>query len=300
MSCFDTLRPPGKSRLMKDTPSLSYCAQYVRRNDRDRFLCALFAAPDRREDLFTLYAFNQEISKTREMVSEAMLGQIRLQWWRDALDGIEKGEVRKHEVVEPLARLIQNGTVSRSTLEGMIDAREFDLFDTAPASLNALDDYIDQTSGRLSLTAARVLGGADNENGDDALEVARRAGNAYGTVGILRAMVFHGRAKRQYVPAELMEQFGVRTGDIFEFRCSDPVRQMTKYLAAYAGEKIRDARKIRSALPKSALSAALPVVLAENYLKKLKKADYDPFSAEFGLARPASFRLTVRAFSGYW
>ena len=182
------------------------------------------------------------------------------------LDGIEKGEVRKHEVVEPLARLIQNGTVSRSTLEGMIDAREFDLFDTAPASLNALDDYIDQTSGRLSLTAARVLGGADNENGDDALETARRAGNAYGTVGILRAMVFHGRAKRQYVPAELMEQFGVRTGDIFEFRCSDPVRQMTKYLAAYAGEKIRDARKMRAALPKSALSAALPVVLAENYL----------------------------------
>ncbi|OSQ37790.1 phytoene/squalene synthase family protein [Thalassospira mesophila] len=281
---------------MNETPDLSYCAQYVRRNDRDRFLCALFAAPDRREDLFALYAFNQEISKTREMVSEAMLGQIRLQWWRDALDGIEKGEVRKHEVVEPLAGLISTDKVARGTLEALIDAREFDLFDTAPDSLKALDDYIDQTAGRVSQAAVGVLG----VNDADADEAARRAGNAYGTVGILRAMVFHGRAKRQYVPTDLLEQHGVSTGDIFEFRRTDAVRQMTKHMAEHADKKIREARKMRSAVPKPALSAVLQVVLAENYLKKLKKADYDPFSAEFGLARPASFRLTLRAFSGYW
>ena len=58
---------------MTDTPKLSHCADYVRRHDRDRFLCTLFAAPEKRESLFTLYAFNQEVSKTREMVSEVML-----------------------------------------------------------------------------------------------------------------------------------------------------------------------------------------------------------------------------------
>ncbi|OSQ41253.1 phytoene/squalene synthase family protein [Thalassospira sp. MCCC 1A01428] len=285
---------------MTNTPDLSYCAEYVRRNDRDRFLCGLFAAPEHREDLFTLYAFNQEISKTREMVSEAMLGQIRLQWWRDALSGIENGDVRKHEVVEPLAQMIGNNKLDRPALEAMIDAREFDLFDTAPDNLAALDHYIDQTSGLLSQAAVGVLLGHREDSKNDANEAARRAGNAYGMVGILRAMVFHGRAKRQYVPNDVMEQFGVSTGDIFEFRRTDAVRAMTKHLAEHAAMKIRDARKMRSALPKSAIAAALPVILAENYLEKLKKADYDPFSAVFGLARPASFRLTLRAFSGYW
>ncbi|PKR54306.1 phytoene/squalene synthase family protein [Thalassospira marina] len=281
---------------MSDIPSLSYCADYVRRNDKDRFLCALFAPVEKREDLFTLYAFNQEISKTREMVSEAMLGQIRLQWWRDALADIAKGEVRKHEVVEPLAGLIGQGRVSPATLEAMIDAREFDLFDNAPKDMAALENYIDATSGQLSEVAAGVLGA----KGDDAARAARLAGNAYGLVGILRAMVFHGRAKRQYIPENVMEKHGVATGDIFEFRKTDAVKAMTHDLASRAKEKIREARKMRRALPKLASPAALPIVLADNYLKKLKKAEYDPFSAEFGLARPASFRLTIRAISGYW
>lgn len=259
-------------------------------------MCALFAPAEKREDLFTLYAFNQEISKTREMVSEAMLGQIRLQWWRDALADIAKGEVRKHEVVEPLAGLIGQGRVSPATLEAMIDAREFDLFDNAPKDMAVLENYIDATSGQLSEVAAGVLGA----KGDDAARAARLAGNAYGLVGILRAMVFHGRAKRQYIPENVMEKHGVATGDIFEFRKSDAVKAMTHDLASRAKEKIREARKMRRALPKLASPAALPIVLADNYLKKLKKAEYDPFSAEFGLARPASFRLTIRAISGYW
>ena len=281
---------------MSDTSSLSYCADYVRRNDKDRFLCALFAPAEKREDLFTLYAFNQEISKTREMVSEAMLGQIRLQWWRDAVADIAKGEIRKHEVVEPLAVLIGQGRLAPKTLEAMIDAREFDLFDQAPKDMAALEHYVDETSGRLSEVAATLLGTED----EDALAAARLAGNAYGLVGILRAMVFHGRAKRQYVPEDHLQKYGVATGDIFEFRKTDAVKAMTQDLAGQAQDKISAARKMRRNLPKKAAPAVLPIVLADNYLKKLKKAGFDPFSAEFGLARPASFKLTLRALSGYW
>ena len=81
-------------------PPLSYCGDQIRRYDRDRFLTALFAPADRREDLFALYAFNLEVAKTREVASEAMLGQIRLQWWRDALDEVFAGKPpRQHAVV---------------------------------------------------------------------------------------------------------------------------------------------------------------------------------------------------------
>jgi phytoene synthase len=279
---------------MTETPELSYCAEYVRKNDRDRFLCALFADPAKREDLFTLYAFNQEISKTREMVSEAMLGQIRLQWWRETLDGIEKGEVRKHEVVEPLADLLGRGQIKREDLDALIDAREFDLEDTAPKDLDELDLYVDRTSGKLAVLAASLLGARS----DESLEAARLAGQAYGLVGILRAIVFHGRAKRLYLPTETMDRHGVKQGDIFEFRSTDSVKEMTGALASHAWLRIARARKSRKALPKSVLPAALPLILGEGYLRKLRKTGHDPFSAEFGLARPASMRLTLRAMMG--
>jgi len=276
---------------MTDTPKLSYCADYVRRNDKDRFLCSLFAAPEKREGLFTLYAFNQEVSKTREMVSETMLGHIRLQWWRDTLAEIEQGKIRKHEVVEPLSVLIQSGQIEPRDLEILIAAREFDLADKAPANQAELDHYIDQTSGHLAVMAAELLGVTDN----DARHAARLAGNAYGLVGILRAMVFHGRAKRLYLPQDRMEKHGVGQGDIFEFRKTDVVKSLTREIADLAQDRLAEARKFRKKLPSNALAAALPIVLADGYLRKLAKAGFDPFSAEFGLARPASFRLTVKA-----
>ena len=82
---------------------LSACGRQVRRYDNDRYLTALFASGDRREALFALAAFNLEIAKIAEVVSEPMLGEMRLQWWREAIDEIAAGHARKHEVVEPLA-----------------------------------------------------------------------------------------------------------------------------------------------------------------------------------------------------
>lgn len=274
---------------MTDTPKLSHCADYVRRHDRDRFLCALFASPEKREDLFTLYAFNQEVSKTREMVTEIMLGHIRLQWWRDTLTEIAEGKVRKHEVVEPLAELVEKGLLTTFDLEQVVAAREFDLEDRQPADQDELDRYIDQTSGKISVLAARLLGA----EGEDADHAARLAGNAYGLVGILRAMVFHGRAKRLYLPKDRMEHHEVAQGDLFEFRKKEQVRNFTREIAELARTRIKDARKVRKALPKKAHAAALPLVLADGYLKKLEKAEFDPFSADFGLARPASVRLML-------
>ncbi len=274
---------------MTDTPKLSHCADYVRRHDRDRFLCALFASPEKREDLFTLYAFNQEVSKTREMVTEIMLGHIRLQWWRDTLTEIAEGKVRQHEVVEPLAELVEKGLLTTFDLEQVVAAREFDLEDRQPTDQDELDRYIDQTSGKISVLAARLLGA----EGEDADHAARLAGNAYGLVGILRAMVFHGRAKRLYLPKDRMEHHEVAQGDLFEFRKKEQVRNFTREIAELARTRIKDARKVRKALPKKAHAAALPVVLADGYLKKLEKAGFDPFSADFGLARPASLRLTL-------
>ena len=68
-----------------------YCIDMVRKDDRERYECTLFAPRKLQPKLWTLYAFNQEVAKTRENVSEAMLGEIRLQWWQDVLEELGQG-----------------------------------------------------------------------------------------------------------------------------------------------------------------------------------------------------------------
>jgi phytoene/squalene synthetase len=98
-------------------------ADLVRRHDPDRFLTALFAPMDKRDNLLTLYAFNHELARAREVVSEPPLALIRLQWWREVVEGAQ----RRHEVAEPLAAAIEAGALDRELLLAMIDAREIEV-----------------------------------------------------------------------------------------------------------------------------------------------------------------------------
>src|SRR5271163_3052970 len=96
------------SQRSSDPQHLSPAAAITRRHDRDRFQTALFAPAARREALFALYAFNYEIARVREAVTQPMLGQIRLQWWRENIAAaFEGGGRRHHPVVEPLAATIR-------------------------------------------------------------------------------------------------------------------------------------------------------------------------------------------------
>src|SRR5947209_5693633 len=105
---------PVPERRSTDADRLSPLAAQVRRHDRDRNQKVLFAPAARREALFALYAFNYEISRIRESVTRPMLGQIRLQWWRENITAaFEGGAVRHHPVAEALTTVIRDLRLSR-------------------------------------------------------------------------------------------------------------------------------------------------------------------------------------------
>src|SRR6202045_4412867 len=81
----DRIKTPVRDRRSAKTDRLSPVAALVRRHDRDRFQTVLFAPAARREALFALYAFNYEIARVRESVTEPMLGRLRLEWWREII-----------------------------------------------------------------------------------------------------------------------------------------------------------------------------------------------------------------------
>jgi phytoene synthase len=277
------------------TPALeSEVARLVRRHDRDRFLTTLFAPPERRGDLLALYAFNHEVAKTREVVSEAALGEIRLEWWREGIAAIYAGEApRRHPVLAPLAAAIRGRGLSQAHFERLIAARRQDLGDAPPSSLAALEAYAEASSASLVWLALEALG----ERGEAALAAGRAVGIAYALVGLLRAVPFHARAKRLYLPQDLVAAAGLRVDrDLFELRSSAALHEVVKRVAAKAAGQLAAARALRAPLPRAALPALLPGTLAAADLRRLARAGYDPFRSIMARADAwRGWRLTMAA-----
>jgi len=272
---------------------LTAAAQLVRRHDRDRFLTALFAPAERREALYALYAFNYEIARIREIVSEPMLGRMRLQWWRESIAAIyEGGPIRYHEVVTPLAQAIARHALSRAHFDRIIDAREADLDDAPPATLDVLEAYAEASSGGLVLLALEALGVRS-----EAAAAGRDVGTAYALAGLLCAVPFHAAARRLYLPADLIAVQGIdidRT--LFALKPAAPLAVIVEAVADRARARLASARAQRRAVPREALPALLPAVLAERALDRLVRARFDPFAPT--LARPdgrKALELTLAA-----
>ncbi len=116
-----------------------------------------------RKVLFPLYAFNIEVARAPWVTQEAMIAEMRLQWWRDALGEIaEGGAVRRHEVTSPLAHVLTPQDARR--LDESVAIRRWDIYRDPFEDEAHFDAYIDQTAGHLMWTAARILG-RDDEAG---------------------------------------------------------------------------------------------------------------------------------------
>jgi len=255
--------------------SLSYCAEQVRLYDHDRFLTVIFAPAAVREHLFALYAFNIELAKVREVVSEPLIGQMRLQWWRDALDKLQAGQDIAHEIARPLGEAMRAAGIDRAAFDPLIDARERDLERDPPADLPALLAYAEGTGAPLLAIALRMAGA-----GADKGEIARLAGRGWALTGLLRAVPFHARKHRLYLPADRLEQAGVRISRLFDLKPEPGITDVVCAIGEQARADFAAARKLVRALPKKARSPALLIELGWMYLGDLERAGWDPLQLE--------------------
>ena len=133
------------------------CAQLVEKADPDRFRTVMAAPVAARAVLFPLYALNVEVSRAPWVTKEAMIAEMRLQWWRDALEEIAQGKpVRKHEVTTPLAAVLSPAQAER--LDETVAARRWDIYKEPFEDEAHLDAYINQTAGHVMWTACALLG----------------------------------------------------------------------------------------------------------------------------------------------
>src|SRR5690606_27697757 len=129
----------------------------------------LYMPPRVRPALWALYAFNYEIARTREVVTDTTLGLIRLQWWRDAVGGIfEGGAPEGNPVLAELAQAVAAHGLPREPFNNLVYAREFDLEDLQPAHMEGLLNYAAYTSAPLMELGLRCAGSVGGEEGSDA------------------------------------------------------------------------------------------------------------------------------------
>jgi NADH dehydrogenase [ubiquinone] 1 alpha subcomplex assembly factor 6 len=178
---------------MMKSDDFTYCARLARERDYARYLCALAAPSAKRHALFVLLAFNDELGKIRDIVSEPALGDIRLAWWRESLNASSEGDGGTHPVARALTTLKDRGDIDTSALEAMIDGRARDMDPGSFATLPELEKYAADTAGSLAAASLQLLDVEDEGSKRAAIEVA----TAWALIGILRSLPYHERAGRQ-------------------------------------------------------------------------------------------------------
>jgi phytoene synthase len=259
--------------------NFDHCMALVREADRDRYLAALFAPAEHRAALYALYAFNVEIARVRDLTRQPMPGEIRLQWWREALSGERAGEAAANPVAAALIAALSHYRLPAERLINLIDAHSFDLYDEPMATLDDLDDYARRTQATLFHIATDILGSAPTG------APIEHAGIAHTVAGVLSLLGRHAARRQLYVPLEVLERHGVAPADVFAMETTEPLQAALAELRQHARRQLAAARAELKSAPPEILPALLPVALVSPTLARMEGRDYQPFQ----FAPPARF-----------
>lgn len=264
-------------------------AERVRQEDRDRYLTALFAPAARRDALLALYAFNLEIARIAELVSEPMIGEIRLAWWRESIAGLYAGMPRRHEVLDALGPVIAAHDLPEAEFQTVIDARAADLEDVPFATLDDLERYAEASAAPLMTLAARILG-----PWQPPAPLVAAAGAASALSGILRAVRFHAQAGRVLLPRDLLLAQGIDAHDLVNGQAGDDLRGVVRAVHGRAMARLGDFLAGAGTIPATARPAFLSLALVAADLKALAAADFDPFAPALSAPRPLRLWSLIR------
>jgi phytoene synthase len=135
--------------------AFDHCRRLVAETDKERYWATLYAPADRRDALYALYAFDHEIARVPAVVREPMAGEIRLQWWREVLEGKRDGEAAANPVAAALLDIVASHDLPVDGLIRLIDARGGGLYGESPSDLEA---FADAVYGAIIVLAAQMLG----------------------------------------------------------------------------------------------------------------------------------------------
>lgn len=278
------------------TRAINHCVEAVQKNDRERYLCNMFAAQDARPALFALHAFNIETAAIRSTTTTETTGRMRIAWWRQTIDQACKGKPPDHPVALALAEAHARHSLSSRFFEQILDAREADLGLTQPEDLRQLTEYCERTAGALQILGLECVGGAPD--GSEAEQAALHVGCALSMATLLRGTAVHAASGCTYVPVDVAQRHTLSLTQMMRGESSPALRDAVAELAGEATAHLLAARALQPQLSKRACSSLLPATVADLILQRLQKVSYQPFSPE--LLAPFGASLQLRLMWSGW
>jgi phytoene synthase len=254
--------------------SAAFCADLVRAHDFERYASTLFVSADSRRALLALYAFNVEIARVREQISQPLPGEIRLQWWTDMLAGAGHGGVEGNPVAAELMRAIRTHGLPVERLSRLIDEHQFDLYNDPMPSMAALEAYIHDTSSALFALGARIMG-RQSEATD---HLARHAGLAQGFARVIATLPLDAARRQLFVPLQVLESHGSGMEEVFAGKETPQLRAALDQLIGEARRHLKTAFELLADAPPEVRSLFLPLALVRRDLARMARADSDLFA----------------------
>jgi phytoene synthase len=254
----------------------AFCADLVRTHDFARYASTLFVPAEQRRGLLALYAFNVEVARVRLLVSQALPGEIRLQWWTDMLAGAGHGSVEANPVAAELLLAIQNGHLPADRLSRLIEEHQFDLYNDPMPTAAALEGYLNDTSSVLFSLGAQLTGW----HSEEIEHLASHAGLAQGMAQVIAALPLDASRRQLFVPMQLLQQHEVGMEEVFAGKQTPKLRAALAQLVADAQQHLATAFTLLESVPPAVKSVFLPLALVSRDLERMSRADADPFAPQ--------------------
>jgi 15-cis-phytoene synthase len=252
------------------------CADLVRSHDFSRYAATLFAPAPERRALLALYAFNVEIVRVRDQVSQPLPGEIRLQWWTDMLSGQVHGSAEGNPVAAELLRAIRDFDLPVEPLSLLADEHQFDLYNDPMPTMAALEGYLAATCSALFALAARIMASPL----DAAEHLARHAGLAQGIAQVIANLPRDAAHRRLFLPQQVLASHGCNMEDVFAGKETPNLRAVLNQLAGEAGQHLTTALSLLAEVPPSARPAFLPLSQVRADLERLSQPVRNPFTPQ--------------------
>ncbi len=247
---------------MANDPVASPGIGALRTADPDRYLATLYAPADKRDALATLHAFNAEIAAIRDRIHEPMPGEIRIQWWRDALAG-GRDAASGHPLATALIGVMERHALPLSAFDRYLEARIFDLYDDPMPSRTDLEGYCGETSSTMIQLAALVL---DPQAASKFAAAAGHAGCAVAIAGMVRQLPLHRRRGQCFFPQDVLAAAGTDRDALIAGQDRDATGRAVQAMVALGRDHFARFTADAAGMPASLRSAFLPAALAPAYL----------------------------------
>jgi len=268
------------SNLLNESDrNLDFCFKKIRQYEFENFLCTLLLPEEARRGAIAVRAFNIEIAQVRDSIKDRMIGEMRMQFWRDTVGAMfdpTKTVRGGNPVIAELHQAVVKHDLSKSWLLRVIDSRQNNLAEKPFASLEALENYSESTVSSVNYLLLETVGVRDVRVD----HAASHLGKAQGIVTAIRAVPFHAQKRRVLLPLDILIKHGASAEDFVQGKRTEPVREVIFDLASQAHAHLNAARSMVNDVPRHGRQALLTAVGTHDFLRRLRRAHFDAFDSK--------------------